>query len=309
MVKLLTRFALTLLALGALLPASAAHADDSPHAQSLNDNVRRIVRSESWEEEWDPSARRWVRLAHPLSITAPMSAASSPARPIGIFGPFVVLNSTTAALIGTTDNQSPANFARMRAAFPDIAMLQLIDAPGTVQDVANLELGRMIRAAGVSTHVPSNGSVRSGAVELFLAGKTRTMEPGARFAVHSWRDQRGRGPQDYSPDDPVNRLYTSYYEHIGMSARDARAFYDMTNSVPHSSALWFGPEEMNRWIAKLETIEEHSAPAVRLTFDQNLMFKPFAPIDDYPFIPTRHFARSLQVPLAGFEVRWALAEI
>lgn len=50
-------------------------------------------------------------------------------------------------------------------------------------------------------------------------------------------------------------------------------------------------------------------PTVWLAFDHELFFKPFAPTDDYPFIPTIHFARSLQVPLAGPEVRWALAKI
>lgn len=309
MVKLRTRFALALLTFGSLLQATPALADDSLNSLSANDSARRIVRSESWVEEWDPSARRWVRLADPVPIIAAAPAARSPAGPIGMFGPFVVLDTTTAALMGTTDDQSPANFARMRAAFPDIAVLQLIDAPGTVQDVANLELGRMIRAAGISTHVPSNGSVRSGAVELFLAGETRSMEPGARFAVHSWRDQLGRGPEDFSPDDPVNRLYTAYYEDVGMSSQDAKAFYDMTNSVPHSSALWFGPEEMSRWIAKQETPADHSMSAVQLAFDQELMCMPFAPIDDYPFIAAIHFARSLQVPLAGREARRALTKI
>lgn len=35
---------------------------------------------------------------------------------------------------------------------------------------------------------------------------------------------------------------------MGMSEAKARAFYAMTNSVPHSRALWFGPEQMGRWI-------------------------------------------------------------
>jgi hypothetical protein len=35
---------------------------------------------------------------------------------------------------------------------------------------------------------------------------------------------------------------------MGMTQAEARAFYAMTNSVPHSRALWFGPDQMRAWI-------------------------------------------------------------
>lgn len=97
-------------------------------------------------------------------------------------------------------------------------------------------------------HVPSNGSARSGAVDLFIAGVRRTMDMGARFAVHCWSDIYGRSPHDFDEHDPVNELYLNYYMDMGMSHDKAHEFYAMTNSVPHSSALWFGPEEMQKWI-------------------------------------------------------------
>ena len=36
-------------------------------------------------------------------------------------------------------------------------------------------------------------------------------------------------------------------------AEEARAFYDMTNSVPFESALWLTGEEMQSWIGGAET--------------------------------------------------------
>ena len=89
--------------------------------------------------------------------------------------------------------------------------------------------------------------MRSGAVELFLAGKRRTAERGALFAVHSWLDNYGREPDDFAPDAPANRLYLDYYEEMGMSEARARAFYAMTNSVPHHSAKWLRADEMLPW--------------------------------------------------------------
>lgn len=282
MVKLLTRMVIALLALAALSPPSLASADGQVQVSAPQTTVR-VLRSQSWTEEWDPVARAWVRSGGDLagSNRAPITANSGARQgPLGVFGPFVVLDANTAAIMGSTNAGSPADFARMRMAFPNIRMVELIDAPGTVHDVANLQLGRMIRAAGISTHVPANGSVRSGAVELFLAGKTRTMEPGAQFAVHSWRDERGRGPQDFAPEDPVNRLYTAFYEEMGMSKADAQAFYDMTNSVSHSSALWFGPEVMRGWIASRDAKPQERAAAIYLAFDPNLISRPTARLDD-----------------------------
>ena len=169
------------------------------------------------------------------------AAAAIPA--IAAFGPFRVLDPTRAALVDATDEASPHAFARMLLAFPSLRRLEMIECPGTSDDTANLRLGRMIRRAGLETHVPANGSVRSGAVELFLAGKRRSADPGAEFAVHSWRDAEGREADDVADEDPVNRAYLAYYREMGLSATQARAFYAMTNSAPNEGALWLTESE------------------------------------------------------------------
>ncbi len=187
---------------------------------------------------------------------------SSGPRSSGIanFGPFRVIDGQRAALVGPTDAASPQAFAAMIAAYPGLEVLEFLEAPGTSHDLANLRLGRAIRAAGLSTHVPAGGSARSGAVELFLAGTRRSVDAGAMFAVHSWRDELGREPADFAPDAPENRLYLDYYADMGMSADQARAFYAMTNSVPHAGARWMEGAEMATWIAPQDT-----APGVPAT--------------------------------------------
>ncbi len=170
--------------------------------------------------------------------------------PVGLaaFGPFRVLDGRRAALVDVTDERSPAAFATMMAAYPAIAVLELVECPGTEDDRANLALGRMIRAKGLMTYVPPHGSVRSGAVELFLAGVRRRAEPGAEFAVHAWADEDGREPTDYAMSAPENRAYLEYYRAMGMSPNEARAFYDMTNAVSHASARWMSAAEMGQWV-------------------------------------------------------------
>lgn len=168
-------------------------------------------------------------------------------RGIAQYGPFLVLDSRRVALVGETDRRSPGAFRAMLRDFPGLEQLDMVECPGTRDDIANMKLGRLIRAAGMVTHVPSIGSVRSGAVELFLAGVERDIADGAEFAVHSWIDDYGREAADYAVDAPENRKYIDYYREMGMGAEQARAFYDFTNSVPHRSALWLGARDMRRW--------------------------------------------------------------
>lgn len=239
----------------------------------------RTVIVQSWEEEWDPATQSWVRVAgserveqqrrgsgqavHQAARYAFPAPNQPKVRALANYGPFQVISPSRAAMIGSTGPMSPHQFLAMLRDYPLIDTLELVDAPGTHDDLANLQVGRMIRERGIATHVPQNGSVRSGAVELFLAGTERTMDDGARFAVHSWLDHLGRQPQDFAPDAPENRLYLDYYQDMGMSAPQADAFYAMTNSVPHADAKWLNAEEMRGWIkhAQLKPQPVLQAPA------------------------------------------------
>lgn len=262
-----------------------------PAAPALSESGARVVERVSWVEEWDPATGHWVRVDESSASVAPANDHGAAtvtragnvtitetvieqpvrfiARPalragaeqgLAQYGPFRVLDHRRAALVDSTDIGSPQAFDAMLAAFPGLEVIEFLDAPGTRNDLANLKLGRAIRAAGLATTVPEGGSARSGAVELFLAGVSRSIAPGALFAVHSWRDEAGREPSDFAPDAPANRLYLDYYAEMGMSDEKARAFYAMTNSVPHAGALWLKGSEMSHWIAP-EVVPATAEPA------------------------------------------------
>ncbi|RDC60816.1 Beta-lactamase [Alteripontixanthobacter maritimus] len=195
---------------------------------------------EEWVEASPSQTASANRLVSAHSIDVPEGIAS--------YGPFRVLDDSRAALVDATNTGSPAHFAAMLAAHPGIETLQLVECPGTDDDRANLALGRMIRSAGLATHVPRGGSVRSGAVELFWAGATRRVDEGAEFAVHSWLDEDGLQADDFAATAPENSMYLNYYIEMGMAAPDARAFYDLTNSVPHEQALWLTARDIRGWM-------------------------------------------------------------
>jgi hypothetical protein len=248
-------FFLTILSL--LLIFSTKHYTPSPEQHSATRKSGAQV-VDTWIEEWDPKKLCWIRVEGPegkCSSVVNHFPRDAAAAPLARFGPFVVLDDRVAAIFGATNSESLEQFSRMMAAFPNIEQLNFVDASGTTNDTINLKIGRLIRASGISTHVPSYGSARSGAVDLFIAGTRRSMEPGARFAVHCWIDPKGREPHDFPIHDPCNTLYLDYYMEMGMSHDKAHQFYDMTNSVPHASALWFGAEQMQFWLDASSSID------------------------------------------------------
>jgi len=176
------------------------------------------------------------------------AAAETALRGIARFGPFVVIDASHAALVDATDASSPARFAAMVRAWPALRVLEMVDCPGTYDDGANLRLGRMIRARAMATDVPPGGSVRSGAVDLFLAGISRHAAPDADFGVHAWADDEGRGPADYAPNAPANRAYLDYYRAMGMAPATAAAFYALTNSVPNAEVRWLHTADLARFV-------------------------------------------------------------
>lgn len=167
---------------------------------------------------------------------------------IARFGPFRVIDAQHAALVDSTDARSPAQFEAMMAAYPGITQIDMVDVPGTEDDKANMRLGRMIHARGITMHVPPGGSVRSGGVELFMAGTRRIADPGSEFAVHAWEDDEGRQATDYPADAPENRAYIDYYVEMGMSEGEAKSFYAMTNSARFEDPRYLNDQDMRKWV-------------------------------------------------------------
>lgn len=167
---------------------------------------------------------------------------------IARFGPFRVIDATHAVMVDATDVRTPAQFEAMMIAYPGITELSLVDVPGTADDKANMRLGRMIHERGITTRVPAGGSVRSGGVELFLAGKRRIAEPGSEFAVHAWEDDEGRQATDYPADAPENLAYIQYYMDMGVTEAEAKSFYAMTNSFDFDEPKYLTEQDIGKWV-------------------------------------------------------------
>ncbi len=165
------------------------------------------------------------------------------------FGPFAVIDAETAQMAGDVTAATPRQFAAMLAAYPGLRRIEMIDCPGSLDEEANLVLARAIRRAGLETIVPAGGSVRSGAVELWLAGVRRRAAADAEFGVHSWIDEDGRQANDYPAGHPVHGEYLSYYREMGMDDTKARDFYALTNSTAYDDVRYLTRGDMARFVA------------------------------------------------------------
>lgn len=189
----------------------------------------------------------WVEEDTDFDTDAPIAAAQASAS-FANYGPFRVVSPDRAELYGSIESDTPTRFRAMLAAYPGIKQIDMIECPGTDDDEANFAVAHMLRKAGIATYVPNGGSVRSGGVELFLAGVKRHADPGAEFAVHSWMDSDGMEADDYAANDEIHQPYLAYYREIGMTPDKAKAFYAMTNSASFEDALYLKPRDIAAYI-------------------------------------------------------------
>lgn len=147
---------------------------------------------------------------------------------------------------GVIDGSTPRILRAAFAANPDIRELVLWSVPGSVDDTANLEAGRLVRARGLTTIVPQGGLVASGGTDLFLAGVRREIGPGACLGVHSWVSGLfgGKDGRDLPRDDPEHYDYLDYYAELGVDP----AFYWFTLDAASSEEIhWMNNAELQRF--------------------------------------------------------------
>ena len=144
-----------------LLAPAGLSAQDYADAQSNGFAApKRVVLVESWVEEWDEAAQNWVRVPdaptqslkpsharaervyapafRPQSALESLAEQAIPQNTGVQYGPFKVLDDKRVALVGPTDRNSPQYFDVMLADHPGLGVLEILEGPGTSDDVANL---------------------------------------------------------------------------------------------------------------------------------------------------------------------------
>ncbi len=152
------------------------------------------------------------------------------------------VDGTTVVAEGEIDATTEPKLKDILEDNPQITQLVLQNIGGSVDDEANLALGRFVRRSGLGTLVPSDGLVASGGTDLFLAGTPRILENGACVGIHAWADGNNRGARSYPRDDPEHTMYLEYYDDVGVP----RDFYWHTlDAAPANEMHWMDANELD----------------------------------------------------------------
>jgi len=144
---------------------------------------------------------------------------------------------------GVIDRTSLDTFLETIDGHPEIRTLVLKNIGGSADDEANVAFSRVINEMGMTTLVPSDGLVASGGTDLFLAGTTRILEPGACVGVHAW------AADDFTATDISRRSsehdrYLDYYNDINIDP----AFYWFTiEAAPAAEMHWMTSAEVDQY--------------------------------------------------------------
>lgn len=150
----------------------------------------------------------------------------------------------TAFMTGVITAATPATVLQLLFEHPEVDTIEMLTAPGSIDDVANLRAALYIRNHGISTKLNAKSMVASGGTDFFLAGKHRIVEKGAKIGVHSWGGADGTDGKDVPKDDPEHQKYIDYYNKTGIP----EAFYWYTLEVaPAHEMHWMTEEEIERY--------------------------------------------------------------
>ncbi len=133
---------------------------------------------------------------------------------------------------------------------PDIKTIAFGNVDGTANDEINLHTGRILRDAGLNTHINPKSKVSPAGVDLFCAGVNRTIAQDAELGVHSWTDGTYSGAK-YPKDHPAHRYHLAYFERMLGEEIGAEFYFFALNSASAKSSHILGAEEIQKW--RLET--------------------------------------------------------
>ena len=140
---------------------------------------------------------------------------------------------------GEIDSNTPADLRRALDKHPDVEWIIMQHVPGSADDDASLEAGRIVRESDLRTAVPSDGLIASGGTDFFLAGVERVVERGACIGVHAWRDDEIKKPAAQLPrEHPTHQLFLAHYKALHVPA----AFYWYTLRVATADEMHYMPE-------------------------------------------------------------------
>ena len=178
-----------------------------------------------------------------------------------------VIDGAQARMFGGIGPNALEVFNTLMRDYPAVKEIAMVAVPGG-ESTVGFEIGRALRAAKLNTRVVSDGATISAGVDIFLAGRQRTVQKGAKVGVHSWLEEdngtRIEG-RSLPRNDPKHRRWFDYYRDIEFPNYEEFYFFKLA-AAAHADVHIMTPEEIIKW--KIAT------PIVQAVTDSSTAFVP-----------------------------------
>ena len=128
------------------------------------------------------------------------------------------------------------------ANFPDLSTIVFDFVPSSLNDEATLKMCEIINTAKLNTLVPSNGLVAGNAIDIFLAGATRTIESGAKIGVRA-RTVNNTVVKNLAKNHSNHQIFLDLYKKVEV----CEDFYWFTVNAPVNEIKWLTDEEIKQY--------------------------------------------------------------
>lgn len=115
-------------------------------------------------------------------------------------------------LDGLVNTRALRQFVQVLDENPQLAVVELGEVEGSIDDEVVAEMGYTLRERGLDTLATNQSEVFSGGVDLFLAGVNRSAAQGAVIGVHEWADGFGKSARDFERGSKQHEPTRSYIE-------------------------------------------------------------------------------------------------
>ena len=164
----------------------------------------------------------------------------------------------TAYLNGSLGFRAYRQLKELTTNSPNVKRLVLENIEGSVDDHVNTHNGRLVRQSKLATHVPANGEIASGGVDLFASGVTRTAERGARIGVHSWCCVNGKAANQLPRTNSAHFYQINFQNEILGSPKGHDFYFFTINASSFEKVHNMTVKELNQWL--LTTPIEENQP-------------------------------------------------
>jgi len=189
--------------------------------KELNDTVR--VKFEEWDWNRDGQITKQEAFDYMKADNTPVS--------------FNIQNNI-AYMTGVITASTPAKVLELIFEHPNVKTIEMINVPGSIDDVSNLRASLYIHQFGLSTRLNERSIIASGGTDFFLAGKEREVAKGAKIGVHSWSG--GAKPAtELSKNHIAHKKYIDYYKIVNIPTE----FYWYTLEAAPAYDIHFMTEE------------------------------------------------------------------